>query len=165
MGVNKYRAHVLVVPEDEATRQLANGFLLHHRLNATCIDVRPPCGGWLKVLEDLKTIHADGLRKYPERHVVLVVDFDEAFNSRIKKFRKECPQDVADRVYVLGVFSEPEPLRAAIGKPLESIGTDLAEACAEDDAGLWGHDLLKHNEAEQARLLENVKPFLFSVTR
>lgn len=28
MSVNKYKPHVLVLPEDDANRQLANGFLL-----------------------------------------------------------------------------------------------------------------------------------------
>jgi hypothetical protein len=28
MSVNKYHPHVLVLPEDDANRQLANGFLL-----------------------------------------------------------------------------------------------------------------------------------------
>jgi hypothetical protein len=161
MGINKHRPHVLVLPEDEANRQLANGFLLHPNLNATCIDVRPPCGGWVKVLEDLKTTQSDGLRKYSLRHLVVLVDFDKVFDTRFKKFRKECPQDVSGRVYVLGTYSEPEPLRAAVGKPLEAIGMGLADACAGKDPGLWDHALLKHNDPELVRLTAGVRPFLF----
>ena len=32
MSVNKYLPHVLVLPEDDANRQLANGFLLDPNL-------------------------------------------------------------------------------------------------------------------------------------
>jgi hypothetical protein len=29
MAVNRYKPHIYVVPEDDANRQIANGFLLH----------------------------------------------------------------------------------------------------------------------------------------
>jgi len=32
MAVNKYLQHILVIPEDEADRQLANGFLMDQSL-------------------------------------------------------------------------------------------------------------------------------------
>lgn len=161
MGVNKYKAHVWVVPEDDATRQLANGFLLHPSVDGTCIDIRQAPGGWSKVLTDFETTHIADLRKYPSRHLVLLIDFDDQVEDRTRLFRDRFPRDVASRVYVIGSRSEPEPLRKTIGQPFEKIGEALAESCAEGFPGPWAHELLKHNEAELVRLIADVKPFLF----
>ncbi len=161
MGVNKHKAHVLVIPEDGANRQLANGFALVPGLNSTCIDVRPEAGGWPKVLSDFKSVHEAGLRKYPLRHLVLLIDFDDAVEERTRRFKTEFPPDVADRVYLLGARSEPEPLRKACGLSLERIGTGLANTCVDGTPGLWEHDLLVHNQSELDRLTASVKPFLF----
>jgi hypothetical protein len=48
------------------------------------------------------------------------------------------------------------------GKSLEDIGRSLADACYNGVDGDWTHDDLKHNEPERKRLLEAVRPFLFS---
>ena len=39
--MNRYKPHVLVVPEDDANRQLANGFLQNPALNLRAIQVLP----------------------------------------------------------------------------------------------------------------------------
>ena len=46
-------------------------------------------------------------------------------------------------------------------KSLQNIGEELAEECAENRNGLWGHDLLIHNKPELERMILSVKPFLF----
>ncbi len=51
MSVDKYQPHVYVLPEDDANRQLANGFLL--RVDPTRqrqMQVLPVAGGWQNVL-------------------------------------------------------------------------------------------------------------------
>lgn len=161
MGVNKYKDHVLVVPEDDANRQLANGFLLHPSLDGTCIDIRPPSRGWVNVLKEFEAIHINGLRSYVLRHLVLLIDFDEQVENRTKHFRDQFPSDVSERVYVLGARGEPESLRRNLGWSLEKIGNALAEACADGNTDLWSNELLRHNEAELARLTAGVKLFLF----
>ena len=161
MAVNKYKAHVWVVPEDDATRQLANGFLLHPSLDGTCIDIRQASGGWAKVLSVFVAIHIADLRKYPFRHLILLIDFDEQVEDRTGKFRDRFPDDVSERVYLLGSRSAPEPLRNAVGQSLEKIGEALAEACAGGEPDLWSHELLRHNAGELDRLTTGVKPFLF----
>jgi hypothetical protein len=162
MSVNKYKPHVLVLPEDDANRQMANGFLLHPALNPTCIDVQPHPGGWGKVLDTFERVHVAGLRSYPKRHLVLLIDFDEQVSDRTQHVRDRIPADVSDRVYLLGTHGEPEPLKSAQGCSLERIGEDLASACADGVPGLWQHALLTHNQAELDRLIAQVKPFLFS---
>lgn len=162
MGVNKHKKHVWVVPEDDANRQLVNGFCLHPALNGTCIDVRPASGGWLRVLADFEQMHASKLREFPLRHLVLMIDFDDKVDERSAMIKGKIPADVADRVYVLGLRGEPEPFRKHMGKSLEKLGEDLAAACTSSLPGLWAHDLLKHNHEELVRLTNTVKPFLFN---
>jgi hypothetical protein len=43
--MNKYRPHVIVIPEDDANRQIANGFLLHPAIATRAVGVMPPAGG------------------------------------------------------------------------------------------------------------------------
>jgi hypothetical protein len=37
MRINKYKPHILVLPEDDANRQIANGFILEPTLNQSAI--------------------------------------------------------------------------------------------------------------------------------
>ena len=163
MAVNKYKEHVWVLAEDDATRQLANGFLLSPSLDGTRIDIRSPSRGWTRVLEDFSNNQVAGLRRYELRHLVLLIDFDNQVESRLQLFRETCPHDLLERVYMLGSRDEPEPLRTALNLSLEEIGSNLANNCADRSGslGLWAHDLLKHNESEIIRLTSGVKHFLF----
>ena len=76
MALNKYRPHLLVLPEDDANRQIANGFILDTHLNIRAIQVLPPAGGWKKVLDDFTTVHAAEMQNIPKRMMVLLIDFD-----------------------------------------------------------------------------------------
>jgi hypothetical protein len=48
MAVNKYKPHIYVLPEDDANRQIANGFLLHESVDSRSIQVMPTTGGWTR---------------------------------------------------------------------------------------------------------------------
>ena len=161
MSANVYQPHVMVLPEDDANRELANGFLLDPALNPRAIQVLPIAGGWAKVRDEFAASQVALLRKYPKRHLVLLIDFDGQVAERIEIFQKVFPADVRDRVYLLGTQDEPEPLRKDCGISLEKIGERLAQACAHGEPGLWTHAMLAHNQAELDRLIRNVKPFLF----
>ncbi len=156
--INKYRPHVLVLPEDDANRQLANGFLLHPSIS-TQIQVLEVAGGWLKVLDCFKSDHVRDLAKYPGRTMVLLIDFDGQ-QDRLDQAKAVIPQNLKDRVFVLGVWTEPEALRAILGS-YEKIGRAVAEDCREETAAIWGHELLRHNAGEMKRLLQKVRPILF----
>lgn len=160
MSVNVYQPHVLVLPEDDANRQIVNGFLLVPALNHRAIQALPIAGGWAKVRDDFVASHVPPLRKYQNRHLVLLIDFDGLVDDRLQQFQQACPGDVRERVYLLGTRDEPEPLRKACGISLEKIGEQLGQACAADEPGLWTHEMLTHNQAEINRLIENVRPFL-----
>jgi hypothetical protein len=162
MSVNVYQQHVMVLPEDDANRQIVNGFLLDPSLNERAIQVLPIAGGWAKVRDDFVAYQVPQLRKYPKRHLVLLIDFDGLVNDRMQLFQQVCPTDVRDRVYLLGTQDEPEPLRKDCGASLEKIGEQLGQACATGEPGLWTHVMLAHNQAELNRLIQSVKPFLFN---
>lgn len=161
MTVNKYRHHVVLIPEDDANRQLANGFLLHSSLNGRVIDVRPVAGGWKKALDIFLSSYLDEMKELPYRHLILLVDFDNNFEDRKKLFEENVPNDIRDRFYLIGCLSEPERLRKNCNDSYETIGKSLAESCSNQTPGLWEDDELKHNENELIRLTKNVKPFLF----
>ena len=76
MSVNRYRPHVLVLPEDDANRQLANGFLLDRALSTRSIQVLEEVGGWNEVLDHFLSDHVAAMDRYPQRSMVLLIDFD-----------------------------------------------------------------------------------------
>lgn len=157
MSVNKYRPHILVLPEDDANRQIANGFVNNPNVDQLAIQVLPIAGGWEKVVD---YNYASGMRQFPKRMIILLIDFDLREN-RFNYVEKRIPNDLKNRVFVLGVGDEPEKLKSFTGLSFEKIGEKLAQDCADNTNNLWGHEFLKHNEAELERLRQEVRPFLF----
>lgn len=107
------------------------------------------------------TDHLNGLRKYPHRHLVLLIDFDGQGDARRDYFLEHFPKDVRDRVFLLDTRSEPEPLRKRCGDSLEAIGKHLTTECYRDETGFWVHELLAHNAPQRQRLNAKVKSILF----
>lgn len=149
----------MVIPEDDATRQLVVGFEGQLADAGRKFQVLPPSGGWSKVREACKA-HEAKLRSYPKRKLVLIVDFDES-EKRLKAMLEAVPEDLRSRVFVLGVWSEPEKLRASMKLPLEQVGELLAQDCEEQSSTNWDHSLLTHNASELERLKVAVRPILF----
>src|SRR5260370_5697610 len=101
MSVNKDLPHVLVLPEDGANRQIANGFLLDQSLMTRQIRVLAEAGGWTKVLEQFESVHVRKMDVYPDRFMVLLVDFDGQEN-RLDHVKAAIPGHLKHRVFVLG---------------------------------------------------------------
>ncbi|MGA2075230.1 MAG: hypothetical protein ABSH52_17205 [Terriglobia bacterium] len=160
MSVNRHQPHVLVLPEDDANRQLAKGFLLDQYLPNWKIQVLEEAGGWTKVLEHFMEDHVAGMNRYPDRFMVLLIDFDD-HPERLAEAKAEIPDHLAGRVFVLGALSEPEGLTQAGLGSLEQIGLGLAKDCRQGTEILWQHPLLRHNAPELERLLQRVRPILF----
>jgi len=160
MSINKYQRHILVLPEDDANRQIANGFVLDPNLNNRAIQVLSPADGWKKVVEKFTSDHASEMRQFPNRVIVLLIDFDEREN-RLSYVQSQIPDDLKERVFVLGVLSEPENLKRDIKKTFEEIRETIAKDCSKNKNELWEHDLLRHNKTELERMILSVKPFLF----
>jgi hypothetical protein len=159
MSANKYQPHVLVLPEDDANRQLANGFLLDQYLSTWKIQVLEEAGGWNEVLERFISDYATGMELYTGRYMVLLIDFDGK-EERLQDVKVRIPGHLRERVFILGALSEPEALRKDLGS-YETIGLAMAQDCREDTDTTWGHELLRHNAGELERLRESVRPILF----
>ena len=160
MSVNKYKSHVYVIPEDDANRQIIDGFLLHDAVADRAVLVRGPAGGWSKVLDVFVEEYLPKLNGLPNAHVIMVVDFDGVENRK-DYFEQRVPVEVRPRVFVIGSKDNPEILARELKKMFEGIGNALAEECLQDDFKLWHHDHLKHNNEELQRLREVVRPILF----
>ncbi len=65
--MNRQRPHLLVLPEDDANRQLANGF--HQQVDWNQyrqMKALPPAGGWRNVLELLREGHLAEMNRHSE---------------------------------------------------------------------------------------------------
>jgi len=157
--VNREQPHVIVLPEDDANRQLANGFQL--RLDwdrQRWLRVLPVAGGWTYVLQLLPTLEMD---RWPLRLVVLLIDFDNHFTARLQNVKAQIPAHLTDRVFILGALQTPEALKKAGLGSYEDIGVAMAEDCRQETDTTWGHALLQHNAGELDRLRQRVRPLLF----
>ena len=160
MSINKNKPHLFILPEDDANRQIANGFIQDLNVNARAIQILPIANGWKKVVDKFMNDHVRKMRQYPQSMMVLLLDFDEC-EDRLIYVKSHIPEDIKNRVFVLGVQSNPESLKRDIQKNFEAIGESLATDCAENKNELWGHPLLIHNKTELERMIVSVKPFLF----
>jgi len=159
MSVNKFKPHVLIIPEDRRDEQIANGFLLHDQVKN--LDVERPAAGWSGVLEKFQIELVPYLNKYQEGRAILLIDFDDHYKDRRDRFDKAIPDDLKNRVFVLGVKETPEALKRSLGKDFETIGKELAESCYKDVDGLWTHDHLAHNNPDRVKLIQSVQRILF----
>src|ERR1039457_1878906 len=158
MSVNKYLPHVYVLPEDDANRQMANGFLLDRSVSTRKIQVLEEAGGWNEVIERFCSVYASEMERYQTRFMILLIDLDNK-PDRLAQAKNRIPQHLADRVFILGALTEPEDLRGDLGS-YEKIGLDAAHNCREDGTGIWAHELLCHHILELERLRAKVRPFL-----
>jgi hypothetical protein len=160
--MNRYKPHVYVIPEDDRDRQLADGFVLHDSVDARRIQVMPPAGGWSEVLKTFTAEYVGRLHDDRQGHVVMLIDFDGSYNERRAEFHQAIPGDLRPRVFVIGSRQTPEDLRKELGMTFEDIGKSLADDCNGGTENVWGHDHLKHNDPDRRRLVEVIKPILFS---
>ena len=114
----------------------------------------------MKVLETFRDEHVADMKRRKDRHIVLLIDFDEQA-ERLQKAKDFVPEELNSRVFVLGVWSQPEKLRAALNCSREKIGDRLADECLKNEYKDWNHALLINNAQEVERLKQIVRPFLF----
>ena len=158
MSVNKHRPHLFILPEDRANSQLANGFWLEAGSIRGML-VLPEAGGWKEVLGRFKSDHLAGMSKYPDRLMILLIDFDGR-DDRLNEAKHAIPDSLRERVFILGVWTEPEDLKADLGS-YETIGRAIARDCRDGTITTWEHKLLLHNEIELNRLRDPVCRILF----
>jgi|SRR5579863_4691113 len=159
MSANKYVPHIHVLPEDDANRQIANGFWLDELLAQRRFQVLEEAGGWRQVIDRFLNVYAQQMERTPTRLMVLLIDCDN-HPERLEAARDQIPQHLRDRVFIVGALKEPEDLKAALGS-FESIGLRIAQDCREGSAIVWGHPMLRHNAKEVDRLTAAARPILF----
>lgn len=162
MSPNRYKPHLLVWFEDDAYREIGNGFVENPALDLRVTDrSKPPFGGWHKVVDELDNINTYKMSKYTDRYILLLVDYDRS-SDRLNQINDKIPEYLKDRIFTLGAFSEQEDLRAQLNMSFERIGRVLSQECSEKKWALWEHDLLKHNKSELGRMMApSVRRFLF----
>jgi hypothetical protein len=163
MSVNRHLPHLFILPEDDANRQLANGFLLNINVNSNQVRILTPARGWTHVLDDFASDHIDEMRRYENRLLVLLMDFDDHVDDRLRKVKEAIPCDLIGRVFILGARTEPEALKQVISITYERIGVAMADDCRSESCAIWAHDLFSHNEGELTRLRQVVGAWLFQI--
>ena len=95
--MNHYVPHVKVLPEDGATRELVLGFVQHPGVSQHRVQVFHVARGWRKVVQKFKEVHVSEMQRYPDRCLILVLDFDNDA-GRLDEIRTEIPPDLLERV-------------------------------------------------------------------
>jgi hypothetical protein len=150
VSVNRVLPHLLILPEDDAERQIAVGF--HLEFPTRQIQVMPVAGGWGKALKLATEDYANHLRRYPEARLAVLIDMDGDPPSRLQRASEGVPEDIRERLFILGPAKEPEDLSRAGFGALEEIGRQLGRECRDGDTALWDDEQLRHNRGEADRL-------------
>ena len=159
MSVNRDRPHVLVLPEDQAKREIVNGFIRNTPVDQRRIQVLKNLGGWKRVCEEFENVYVPKLNENQNSYVVMLIDFDGRPERR-SQMERLIPEDLRDRAFVIGALSQPEKLKADTRLTFEEIGRELEEDCPRQPDGIWTHELLKHNAAELDRMWKTLGPIL-----
>lgn len=166
MAINNYDLHLLIIPEDDAYRDIANGFIGHLAVAARKIHVEKPADGWLKLLKSFTQDYEKGLRQYPKRRVLMLLDLDGS-PDRAQKITNDIPEDLRERVFLICCKDEAESIKKELGHGhFESIGERMAQSCHDNvhdsPESPWACPQLQQSRGELIRLAEAVRPFLFS---
>ena len=165
MSANKYQPHLLILPEDDAYRDMANGFVTHSAIRPRKIHIEKPAGGWSDLLECFSDKYAPGVRAHQHRHMLLLLDFDGQ-SQRACCVNKAIPPDIQGRVFFLYARDEAENIKRELGPGhSEAIGVRLAQSCYDgahaDSNSPWLCPQLQYNSSELTRLATAVRPFIF----
>lgn len=170
MSINRQRKHVLFYAEDEATNNLAQGFVESLKIDDSRCCVFHEFGhGWQSTEEAIFRVK---MQRYPLTHLVLVVDCDKKGVARIEQIKADIGQvDFKERIYVLGTAENAERFSAVMASKanvrrfsMNAAGCALADASSADKsclAGIWSEPELAHNKTELIRLCKNVKDIMF----
>lgn len=145
---NKEKWHLMLLPEDDKTRQFGNGLLKAFPELENCVQMLRPARGCSRAIQQIPNLQLGNIDK---RRVVLLIDLDRREN-RVDWIK--CKPELAefsDRIFVIGCRKEVENLREILGRRqygnLEEIGKQLASDCS-----LWDDPLLVQCKDDACRL-------------
>jgi hypothetical protein len=161
VSANKYTPHLIVIPEDQAVREIVNGFSTCLDANERQFSVYDLARGWERGKEILLDLSKGYMREYPHSYAILIVDFDRNAH-RGSEIKNQVPEGVRDRVFVVGVLNEPEDLKESTGMKFEELGRQIAGGCKDSSIDFWkGQELLAHNVDEIRRLSGAIRDLFF----
>ena len=99
--------------------------------------------------------NAKNLASNPHMHLVLLMDFDYKFESRMAKFQQAIAgQSYQNRVFLFGVDNkEFENLKQTLKQTnVERIGQMLVEDCPQQQTPIWQNQHLNCNQTEIQRI-------------
>jgi 5S rRNA maturation endonuclease (ribonuclease M5) len=155
--MNKYKKHLLILSEDDAYKDIANGFFIKYPLVNKKIE--ESAGGWENLIHLFKNEYEEGIRKNQNRHVLLLLDLDNHSERLELIYNEYLSSDIREQVFVLCCKDESERLKKNLGHgTFETIGKKLAESCLNNTFTVqdnpWLCEELKHNQKELKRLAE-----------
>lgn len=156
MAVNRFRNHLVVLQEDQPYREIVNGARNLPQVDETVFDVKHPSGGWVKVLAQLED-YLPLLKKYEYMHVLVLMDFDNAFEQRRERLVRIVADDaVRERVFMLGIdHKESEDLKRTLAvTDNEKIATILLGDCPDTATDEWNNANLACNKGELQRIVD-----------
>jgi hypothetical protein len=163
MSANRYREHLLILPEDDAYEQILVGFVecLSDHVSRR-VQILPLARGFEKALTQVLDDEHQ-LRRYPLGRLLVVIDFDNVAGRResIAAQLTTRNPELADRIFFIGSLDEAEDLVKGLGRNKHAIGAAAFRACEEQIPGDWDNRLLAHNQPELTRLSTFARPLLF----
>lgn len=156
MAVNRHHNHLVVFLEDKPYRELVNGAKTLLNINERVIDDKDPSGGWNKVFVQLEE-NLPLLNNRQKMHALLLMDFDNAFEARINRFKQLLANEsCAERVFILGIDAkESENLKRTLKQSNnEKISKILLENCPSHVVQEWQNQHLNCNQYEIKRMRE-----------
>ncbi len=166
MAVNRNKEHLVVFLEDKPYKDIINGVINVLNTNERCIDIKKPCGGWLKVFTQLENNLF--LLNNDKCNILLLIDFDDTikgrvrnryFESRMQMLINKVPSKYKDKVFLLGAnYQASEDLKKGlVSKHLnfEEVGELLVKDCPNGHLTHWQNIYLKCNLPEIERMRKN----------
>jgi hypothetical protein len=140
---------------------MVNGFSTLLEINERQFYVYDLARGWERGKETLLKLSKGYMREYPSSYALLIVDFDGNAH-RGSEIKNQIPEEVRDRVFVVGVLNEPENLKNSTGMKFEQLGLQIAEGCKDSNIDFWERqEPLAHNVDEIRRLSKAVRNLFF----
>ena len=129
--MNKNKPHLVIVPEDEAWATLTRGFFMARAEGNIKVD--RTCGGYNKEMTHFKDKLQPKMASNPNMHVLLLVDFDRKFASRMTNFTQLVYPDYNKRAFMVGCKDEIQNLNTEYGGgKLEDLGQTMGNICLGD---------------------------------